>query len=690
MRNVKQLLANYSQSSVRDTSVSKLAEKYANVVERRKAEDYANWVEYEENRRLSLPHFVKMQKKVREELDKIAAEENANLPVNSVFEALQIVKAHKDIDRDIGLRALRGQLEKQWKQNRTANISVKSYETFVDYYKRNYPKSAVVDVLRKIGESGYAKLETSKLADLASEIHSQEDYERVVLEAGLQGNSPNCVKARNFIVAMVNSRTAQEEFEEEEEFSNEPEEEDFVIGPNGVSIVGGKFLGDPGEWEDTVALIVRQMNKDQFFPNVWQESDHGNYELLKDFYKDAQELGYKIGKTTKKVSKYDTAGLLDYIDRVNVSQVENDSGSEKGDSKIYVGIIHDDYGHDGVVFITDVSGEDSAIQEAHSIWYENALANADPEFFEMMKADARDQLGEGADEDEILQLAETYITEGNNGGAWTTTLREFVDGLQQSSSSGAKKVLDSFNSEWFDWLQEDSEEDFEDREAKKVAQEEFDSNHGKFENELAKKLYEVSLESGQDEEVGDSSIDTWAALFKPELAILYEDSQGFITVDEFEDEESLMKHWEMLEKELSFEDSEEDFEGREAKKVAQEEFEGENENRDVGGKYIVIDSNAIIKADSIDEAQEIVSDWYDYLFDQNEFDEGQSADLLEVLQSFYDYDQASTVEELNEMIGDWENRIAEALGHTFFQGHGNYGVNPASQAGFNLSVEKIA
>jgi hypothetical protein len=93
-------------------------------------------------------------------------------------------------------------------------------------------------------------------------------------------------------------------------------------------------------------------------------------------------------------------------------------------------------------------------------------------------------------------------------------------------------------------------------------EEEFDSEWGKFDSPLAKKLWEASLESGQDEELGSTTEapGTWVALFKPEKAILYADTQGFISVDEFDDEESLIRHWQKLEKDLAVEDAFDDVE----------------------------------------------------------------------------------------------------------------------------------
>jgi hypothetical protein len=72
---------------------------------------------------------------------------------------------------------------------------------------------------------------------------------------------------------------------------SEPSEGDYIIGPEGVSIAGGGFLGDPLEWEDIVRLIYEDMEKNQYFPNVWHLSDHGNIELASNFREETMRLG---------------------------------------------------------------------------------------------------------------------------------------------------------------------------------------------------------------------------------------------------------------------------------------------------------------------------------------------------------------------------------------------------------------
>ena len=356
----RQLLANYSQQSVRDLSVSRLEKLYAPVVAQRRQADLDNEQAFETN----IPHIEHVKRLLAQELEQMATEENAHLPISGVFEALQVVKQSKVSENDIGVRALETMLTSMWRKDRTASITSAKFTALTDHFRKNYPRSAVCEVLEKIGESGYLSLEVSKLAALAQDISSQEDYERVILENGLQSNTPNCKKARQFILALVNG-------------------------------------DDERPFERT------------------DEEDEDNYHLNTD----------EEREETLKVTREKEKGL--------------DEENYNRDLKLRM--------------------QDKPFHTAQS-----------------------------SDEDED--------------------------------------------------------------------EEEFDSEMGKYDSPLAKDLWEKSMESWQDDEVGSTTEGpgTWAALFKDQKAILYSDSQGFISVDEFDDESSLMQHWQKLEKELSY-NEEDDF-----------------------------------------------------------------------------------------------------------------------------------
>lgn len=71
----------------------------------------------------------------------------------------------------------------------------------------------------------------------------------------------------------------------EDEPDAEPQEGDYTItgtrrGGEGVAEVGGRFLGEFRDVDAALAFIVQRMDAEQFFPNVWTVSDHGNLRLV--------------------------------------------------------------------------------------------------------------------------------------------------------------------------------------------------------------------------------------------------------------------------------------------------------------------------------------------------------------------------------------------------------------------------
>lgn len=204
-RNTSQDLADLSGHSVRGLDVSRLAKRYASAAAERRAQDAANQREFNVN----IPLVAMLQKRVAEHLAAEADEVNGNLPVASVFEAYQTVKARKDMDRDPGLRALYGHIEALWKKNRSASITASSYLRLHDHYKNRYPKSAAVEVIEEIGRKGYTTLPLSDLTRIATTIESQSDFDYAMVYYGLNGQAPHQVKARRYILALLNGEDAQ-------------------------------------------------------------------------------------------------------------------------------------------------------------------------------------------------------------------------------------------------------------------------------------------------------------------------------------------------------------------------------------------------------------------------------------------------------------------------------------------------
>lgn len=70
----------------------------------------------------------------------------------------------------------------------------------------------------------------------------------------------------------------QEEFEIAEEF--EPTEDDYTTGDHRKFYQNGKLVLDLDEDEDHKEKVKEHMEANQFWPNVWFISDHGNAHIM--------------------------------------------------------------------------------------------------------------------------------------------------------------------------------------------------------------------------------------------------------------------------------------------------------------------------------------------------------------------------------------------------------------------------
>jgi len=70
----------------------------------------------------------------------------------------------------------------------------------------------------------------------------------------------------------------------------------------------------------------------------------------------------------------------------------------------------------------------------------------------------------------------------------------------------------------------------------------------KFGSELAEQLYAISLDGGQDDEIGSVQEAGWFGLFLLEKAILVEDNQGFVDAWEFDSIPKTYAEWQSVEK----------------------------------------------------------------------------------------------------------------------------------------------
>lgn len=66
----------------------------------------------------------------------------------------------------------------------------------------------------------------------------------------------------------------------EDHEEDEPDEGDYAIDSgNGVSIIGERFLG---YYSEPRAFVKQHMREENYYPNVWTLSDHGNWHLVTD------------------------------------------------------------------------------------------------------------------------------------------------------------------------------------------------------------------------------------------------------------------------------------------------------------------------------------------------------------------------------------------------------------------------
>lgn len=96
----------------------------------------------------------------------------------------------------------------------------------------------------------------------------------------------------------------------------------------------------------------------------------------------------------------------------------------------------------------------------------------------------------------------------------------------------------------------------------------------------------------------------------------------------------------------------------------------------VAKPYEISDGNATEYAATLEEAEGILEDWYDYLVDDGKLDELPAPNL-----------DSEDLDALCASVAKWENEIAEAMGKESFAGHGNYYVSAADRAGLSLTIE---
>ena len=275
-RSIRQHLSDLSGKSVRDYDFSRLAARFGKAAKARDARDLRNEMNRERQVALSEPHIDMMRRAIEEAIEKESAELNGTLPVISMFEAAQIAKgAVKEASRDVGLQNLSTHLERRWKADKQAHLSASDIITLKDHYNRNFPKSAASHIVEGFTKSGWMDLPVSNLMDIASQIRSQSDFDYYIKEAGLHTNNPYNKKARNFILALLNERTAQDD-----------EWDDGEIDPDLNPTI---FLDNTGDQEEGFVTI----HANEPGAGIWAEDYDGSI-MGSNWEADGPDFAYAI------------------------------------------------------------------------------------------------------------------------------------------------------------------------------------------------------------------------------------------------------------------------------------------------------------------------------------------------------------------------------------------------------------
>ena len=247
-KHVAQDLADLSGKTVSNLRLGKLAERYSDAIKERKAGEKAKASEV----RINAGDVDVLKRLVAQQIESCVDEVNASMPVISVFDALQVVKGRRELNNDLGLRALKGHLETAWKKDRNASINVESYLTLQEYYNRQYPKSRVAEVFRQLQDASYLTLPVGELMEVVAQIETQSDFDRLVKDYGLAGNKPHQKKAREFIVATLNGSTNPFDPRDEDLEGLSPQSVDYLqnLLGEGVEDPESMYGTEDFEWEE--------------------------------------------------------------------------------------------------------------------------------------------------------------------------------------------------------------------------------------------------------------------------------------------------------------------------------------------------------------------------------------------------------------------------------------------------------
>lgn len=178
-------------------------------------------------------------------------------PLVDKFSAYQTAKkAAAAAGSDGGIRSLAAHLRTQWESDPDGFYSASDLVHLRDHYSRSFGRSAAIAVLSEdIPQAGVGNMPIRRLAQLAQQIYSQADYEKVCRQAGIDGKRPDQVRARAYVRSLVR-RAAEAEAE-----GGDPME--VTVNEQQGAQLSGIPAGDGGSVLGAADLQVRKARKAQ-------------------------------------------------------------------------------------------------------------------------------------------------------------------------------------------------------------------------------------------------------------------------------------------------------------------------------------------------------------------------------------------------------------------------------------------
>lgn len=152
---------------------------------------------------------VPMLEALRQRIAAVANTPERDTPVCMRFYAFQALKAASDRNpQDRGMIQAARHLEKLWNDEPMGSLTLGQVTDIRAHYGDAFPKSKVAKTLdAEVRKVGYSNLPVAKLARLAAQINSQEDFDMTIKSAGLEGSGMEQIQSRTLIRSLVALRT---------------------------------------------------------------------------------------------------------------------------------------------------------------------------------------------------------------------------------------------------------------------------------------------------------------------------------------------------------------------------------------------------------------------------------------------------------------------------------------------------